>query len=682
MPRYVPIVIKPAALRHRVAVATAVALVATVLLGITPTAAEDLHRPLEATTPVTSAPVDVAFGIEYLALAADLDDAAPPIDEEAPAPFGQVRFRKAGTWGEWRPLGEDGAQETGQFTAALVSVDGADSYQIRGLPAAFARARASALNLTDGPVVGRRRTLGTPADAAPTCASRADWNADESITKWSKGTDAPVFSPDQVLTVHHTAGSNDPNQNYANTVLAIERQHVLTNGWSDIGYQYLIDPSGVVYEGRFAGQASRSCATGGGDGSDFAHRPSDDAVVTGSHVGSNNTGNLGVALLGCFDAGNTACSGDTTPTAAATTALENLLAKLSNRHGLNPKATTTYTNANGSKVMPTISGHRDWVATACPGGSLYTQLPSLRSKVADGLRPTGAQATPTPDGTGARLTWSPGTVWPSAPRATRSQVARQGGPTTTTSALSFDDTGLTPGTTYSYSLTAIASNSAASSPAATVSVTTTGTAPAPPPPGPDFSVVVEPTSGTLAAGSTTSSPSIVTTAVGGGSTISFSVAVSPVSKGVTGSAATVVAGSSTPLQLSASTTAVGSYTITVTGSNGSATHSATYALDVRNEAPTATISSASCSGASCTFAGSARDPEGTPVGLAWSMPSGSPASAGNVASSSTKYAAPGSYAATLTATDGAGRTGTATASISCVWTTKGKNRTLSCRTPA
>ncbi len=660
-----------------------ITLVGTVLFAVAPSAADEVHRPLQATTPVTSAPVDVPFGVEYFGLAAQIDEAVPPLDEEAPAPFGQVRFRTAGAWGAWQPLGEDGAQETGQFSTALISVDGADGYQVRGLPAAFAAARATAMNLTDGPVIGRRRTPGNPAEAAPMCASRADWNADESITAWTKGTDKPVFSPDQVLTVHHTAGSNDPTQNYANTVLAIERYHVLTNGWSDLGYQYLIDPNGVVYEGRFAGQTSRSCISGGGDGSDFAHQPSDDGVVTGSHVGSNNTGNLGVALLGCFDAENTACSGNTTPTAAATAALEGLLTKLSIRHGLNPTATTTYTNANGSKVMPTISGHRDWAATACPGGALYAQLPTLRTKVADGLRPTSAQASSTADGTGARLTWSPGSAWPTAPRATRYQVTRQGGPTVTTSALSFDDTGLTPGTTYTYGLAAIASNGSTSSPTTTVSMTTVGTAPTPPPAGPDFTITIDPSSGTLAAGSSSSpSPSIVTAATGGASTVTFSVAVSPAAKGVTGSAATVAAGTPTPLQLSASSAAVGNYTVTVTGSNGSSTHSATYALAVTNASPTATITSATCSGASCSFSGTASDLEGTTPGLDWSMPSGSPASAGNVSAISTKYASPGTYAVTLKATDGAGLTGSKTASVSCVWTSKGKTRTLTCKTPA
>src|SRR3546814_15399394 len=70
------------------------------------------------------------------------------------------------------------------------------------------------------------------------------------------------------------------------------------------GAQYLIDAAGVVYEGRWSGTASTSCATGG-DGSDFGHGDGDQMVV-GAHVGNYDSGNLGVSLLGTFTPGGAA----------------------------------------------------------------------------------------------------------------------------------------------------------------------------------------------------------------------------------------------------------------------------------------------------------------------------------------------------------------------------------------
>ena len=251
------------------------------------------------------------------------------------------------------------------------------------------------------------------AYAASQCRSRADWGADESISGWARGA-TQAYAPVQALTVHHTAGSNSTTQDYSATVRAIYSYHVQTNGWQDIGYQYLIDGNGTVYEGRNAGHRSRSCLTGGGDGSDFAHEAGSGRVVTGAHVGGWNTGNLGVALMGCFDPAS-GCSGTTTPRAGAIDGLENLLAWASNRHGLDPTGSIRYFNsATGATAnVRTISGHRDWMATACPGSTLYSQLPSIRSAVADLMTPeTTVPGAPTAvtataqDG-GAMVSWTP-----------------------------------------------------------------------------------------------------------------------------------------------------------------------------------------------------------------------------------------------------------------------------------
>jgi hypothetical protein len=160
----------------------------------------------------------------------------------------------------------------------------------------------------------------------------------------------------------------------------------------------------VVYEGRSSGHTSRSCLYGGGDGSDFAHQTGTDYVVTGAHVANLNSGNAGIALMGCYEP-TSACSGSTTPPTAAVDGLESLLASLSTRHSLDPTGNVHYVNpvSGVARDVATISGHRDWEATACPGGNLYAQLPTIRSNVASRMAPTPPAIVP---GTPSNLTAS------------------------------------------------------------------------------------------------------------------------------------------------------------------------------------------------------------------------------------------------------------------------------------
>jgi hypothetical protein len=283
----------------------------------------------------------------------------------------EVRFLRSGGWSAWVPMGEDGAAGAGRFATALVDGDDAEGYEVRNVPP---DAEVVALNTTDGPLVeAGRRHRGAAAAALP-CRSRADWGADESLTTGTRTYVAP-----QVLTVHHTATSNEDAENDpAAQMRAILGYHTTGQGFDDFGYQYVIDRAGVVYEGRSSGP-SASCLTGGGDGSDFGHEeaPADRAVV-GAHVAGWNSGNLGVALLG------TATTEE--PPAAQREALEELLADLAVRHDLDPADTSyEFTNPSSSaqKTVAVISGHRDWgMETECPGGALYDTLPSIRTDVA------------------------------------------------------------------------------------------------------------------------------------------------------------------------------------------------------------------------------------------------------------------------------------------------------------
>lgn len=340
--------------------------------------------------PVGAGPVVPPFSVDYLGVLWDTSGQAAEHAHEEAGAHGAVRFRVGGTWTAWQPLTEDGASVEGQWASALVPARDAEAYQVRGIPVDAGAPRAVALNTTDGRRVEiGRRPAGSVANGMPNCLSRAEWGADESL-RFSGGRESwPAdFHPVQTMSVHHTAGvNNDPDP--ANTLRAIYRYHAIDRGWGDIGYHYLVDAQGRVYEGRWSGATSTPCAAGGG-GRDFAH-DSGERLVTGAHTGGYNSGNMGVALLGTFTTTNGA-----EPAAAAVDALQNLLAEFATRHGLDPKAVVKYVNPaspTATRTVDMISGHRDWVATDCPGGRLYEDLPAIRDAVAARMAPPDAPPT-------------------------------------------------------------------------------------------------------------------------------------------------------------------------------------------------------------------------------------------------------------------------------------------------
>jgi hypothetical protein len=298
---------------------------------------------------------------------------------------GSMRFRHGGGWGAWLPLRPDGMEVDGEFASALVAAGGADAYQVR-VPRAARAARAVAINAS------HRGSSARSTAFADGIVSRAEWGADESLRFDQQGNEVwpPAYYPAQVMTVHHTATRNN-DADPAATVRAIYRYHTVDRGWGDIGYHYLIDESGRVYEGRWSGT----------DG-DPAHDSSGN-MVTAAHVGGFNSGNLGIALLGTLRT--------RPPTAAARATLESVLADLAGRHGLDPLSRSHYVNpiTADTRDVDTISGHRDWESTECPGGALYEQLPSVRANVATMLSPpSSALHVGDLDGlaTGGNGTWS------------------------------------------------------------------------------------------------------------------------------------------------------------------------------------------------------------------------------------------------------------------------------------
>jgi len=156
--------------------------------------------------------------------------------------------------------------------------------------------------------------------------------------------------------VHHTAGTNDYTQaQSAAIVRGIQLFHVKSNGWNDIGYNYLVDRFGTIYEGRYGGV---------------------DRNVIGAHALGFNTGSVGIALLGTY--------GSTKPSAAAQDAIARLIAWRLDLAHVDPTSSLTFVSGGSEKYAPdapvklrAVSGHRDTGSTECPGNALYSRLGAI-----------------------------------------------------------------------------------------------------------------------------------------------------------------------------------------------------------------------------------------------------------------------------------------------------------------
>ena len=225
-------------------------------------------------------------------------------------------------------------------------------------------ARLNILALTEGgtSVTKTEVPKGQAGAQTPTPAvvSRADWNADEKLRFDRKGKEVwpPEFHTVQKLVVHHTAGANGESGDTAKaTIRSIYYYHAVTQGWGDIGYNFLVDAAGVVYKGRHSHAPGSTVDTPTGENA--AGRG-----VTAGHAFGYNSGTVGVAMLGTY----------TSVDAPAPTkeALKSFLVSKATAHGLDTAKVALYTNpVNGNQAsFENVPGHREVPdnATDCPGG--------------------------------------------------------------------------------------------------------------------------------------------------------------------------------------------------------------------------------------------------------------------------------------------------------------------------
>lgn len=189
---------------------------------------------------------------------------------------------------------------------------------IDGLQAGTAADRAPASS-------PRAKVAASPVTAPGfTILPRAQWNADTAVR--SRLTPASV--PFTRITVHHSAKYSSEigplsSGNVAETIHDIQKVHVRDEGYGDIGYHFLIDPTGRVWQGR-------------------------SLEWQGAHAnGANNVGNIGICLLGDFN--------HERPDPRALVALEALTDALCERHHI---------------ARSRVYGHRQLRSTECPGDAL------------------------------------------------------------------------------------------------------------------------------------------------------------------------------------------------------------------------------------------------------------------------------------------------------------------------
>lgn len=206
-------------------------------------------------------------------------------------------------------------------------------------------------------------TVRTAALAQPGIISRAGWGADESLRGCTPDYSREVVS----AAVHHTASTNGYS---ADSVPGIIRgfyayhtrpESAGGRGWCDIGYNFLVDQYGRIFEGRAGGITS---------------------TVVGVHTGGFNSRTIGVAAIGDFSSYG--------PSAQLAESISQLIAWKFAVHRIPANASVTMVSGGGASRYPagtvvtfnTIYGHRDAALTSCPGQSLYDLLPAIRNRVA------------------------------------------------------------------------------------------------------------------------------------------------------------------------------------------------------------------------------------------------------------------------------------------------------------
>lgn len=311
------------------------------------------------------------------------------VEWEGESPKPEIRYKENGKWSSWQSLeAEDGGPDAGtpdaqnatEATSAVVPIVNSEEVQVRSADKA---ADTESLEITTASteVTEEDKTIasGTPgvtntasitgqvgafaaqttdlnAGNVPTAealawnpelkanvVTRKEWGANEKQVKCQSS----VASSNKGVIVHHTAGSNSYSRSQAPGIIrGYLTFHTQSKGWCDLGYNFLVDKYGTIYEGR-AGSM--------------------DKAVVGAHASGFNTGTLGISVMGTY--------GSSAPPAAAQNSVARIAAWGANKWGYNPTGTMKMTSGGGElpntlKEEPSLS--MSLVDTGTP-----VQLPAL-----------------------------------------------------------------------------------------------------------------------------------------------------------------------------------------------------------------------------------------------------------------------------------------------------------------
>jgi hypothetical protein len=285
-----------------------------------------------------------------------------------------LRARRAGGhWTKWTAVPSDpedapDKRKRGGFSAPVWTGD-ADFVQYR-LSRRVPGLRLHFVDVTPSTrrALAARTAQTTTTPGQPAIQPRAAWGDED-----CKPRSGPTYGDVQVAFVHHTVSANDYTAaEVPSIILSICRYHRNSNGWNDIGYNFLVDKFGTLWEGRAGGI---------------------DQAVVGAQAQGYNSHSTGIAEIGTHT--------DVPATSATLDALARLIRWKLPLHGAPTQGTVTLTSGGGSLnrykagtpvTLNRIAGHRDGDSTTCPGDALYAQLPDLRNRVGNVQPTTPVQA--------------------------------------------------------------------------------------------------------------------------------------------------------------------------------------------------------------------------------------------------------------------------------------------------